>query len=135
MDVDLCWSAGVRRNVGEGRIDAGPHRLPSSEANLTVLSPVSAGIVRVTLPVVRDHAVRITGEFHPSLLAAHPELLDLFNQGNQANGEQCVASASAAVAFAGHLLEPDAARSPSASRTSTCPRTSAPSSTRSWAGT
>ncbi|NUT50629.1 MAG: hemin transporter [Saccharothrix sp.] len=73
-----------------------------------MLSTASAEVVRATLPVVRDHAVRITGEFYPSMFAAHPELLDLFNQGNQASGQQRVALASAVVAFAGHLLDPDA---------------------------
>jgi nitric oxide dioxygenase len=72
-----------------------------------VLSTASAQVVRATLPVVRDHAVQITGEFYPSVFAAHPELLDLFNQGNQASGQQRVALASAVVAFAGHLLDPD----------------------------
>ncbi|WP_433272486.1 globin domain-containing protein [Actinosynnema sp. CS-041913] len=74
-----------------------------------MLSPVSAEVVRATLPVVRDHAVEITGVFYPSMFAAHPDLLDLFNQGNQASGQQRVALASAVVAYAGHLLDPAAA--------------------------
>ncbi|CAL9435324.1 Flavohemoprotein [Actinosynnema sp. ALI-1.44] len=73
-----------------------------------MLSAVSSDIVRATLPVVRDHAVEITSAFYPSMFAAHPELLDLFNQGNQADGRQRVALASAVVAFAEHLLDPDA---------------------------
>ncbi|MFD7659364.1 globin domain-containing protein [Actinosynnema sp. NPDC059797] len=73
-----------------------------------MLSAASAEVVRATLPVVRDHAVEITGEFYPAMFAAHPELLDLFNQGNQAGGQQRVALASAVVAFAGHLLDADA---------------------------
>lgn len=72
-----------------------------------MLSASSAEVVRATLPVVREHAVRITGEFYPSLFAAHPELLDVFNQGNQADGRQRVALASAVVAFAEHLLGGD----------------------------
>jgi nitric oxide dioxygenase len=74
-----------------------------------VLSAASTEVVRATLPVVRDHAVEITGVFYPSMFAAHPELLDLFNQGNQADGRQRVALAAAVVAFAEHLLDPDAA--------------------------
>lgn len=73
-----------------------------------MLSDPSATIVRATLPVVRDHAAEITGEFYSSMFAAHPELLDLFNQGNQANGQQRIALASAVIAFAEHLLDPDA---------------------------
>ncbi|MER5267156.1 globin domain-containing protein [Actinosynnema sp. NPDC002837] len=73
-----------------------------------MLSAASAEVVRATLPAVREHAVQITGVFYPSMFAAHPELLDLFNQGNQANGQQRVALASAVVAFAEHLLDPAA---------------------------
>ncbi|WIY00754.1 globin domain-containing protein [Amycolatopsis mongoliensis] len=73
-----------------------------------MLSPASAAVVRATLPVVRAHAVEITGEFYSSMFAAHPDLLDLFNQGNQADGRQQLALASAVVGFAGHLLDEDA---------------------------
>ncbi|RKT55276.1 globin domain-containing protein [Saccharothrix australiensis] len=74
-----------------------------------MLSTASAEVVRATLPVVRDHAVEITGVFYRSLFAAHPELLDLFNQGNQAGGRQRVALASAVLAYADHLLDPGGA--------------------------
>ncbi|GGU16689.1 globin domain-containing protein [Lentzea flava] len=70
-----------------------------------MLSAASAAVVRATLPVVRDHAAEITAEFYPSMFAAHPELLNLFNQGNQANGRQRIALAPAVVAFAEHLLD------------------------------
>ncbi|ROP35093.1 globin domain-containing protein [Saccharothrix texasensis] len=70
-----------------------------------MLSAAFAEVVHATLPVVRDHAVEITDVFHPSMFAAHPELLDLFNQSNQAGGQQHVALASAVVAFAEHLLD------------------------------
>ncbi|WP_340681427.1 globin domain-containing protein [Amycolatopsis coloradensis] len=72
-----------------------------------MLSPASAAVVRVTLPVVRAHAVEITGEFYSSMFAAHPELLDLFNQGNQADGRQKLALASAVAGFAEYLLAKD----------------------------
>lgn len=70
-----------------------------------MLSAASAAVVRATLPVVRDHAAEITAEFYPSMFAAHPELLNLFNQGNQASGKQQVALAAAVVAYAQHLLD------------------------------
>jgi nitric oxide dioxygenase len=70
-----------------------------------VLSAASAAVVRATLPVVRDHATEITAEFYPSLFAAHPELRNLFNQGNQASGRQQVALAAAVIAYAQHLLD------------------------------
>ncbi|MDX3659573.1 globin domain-containing protein [Streptomyces sp. ID05-26A] len=72
---------------------------------LPVLSAASAAVVRATLPVVRDHAAEITAEFYPSMFAAHPELLNLFNHGNQASGKQQIALAAAVVAYAQHLLD------------------------------
>ncbi|MDX8141460.1 globin domain-containing protein [Lentzea sp. NBC_00516] len=70
-----------------------------------MLSAASAAVVRATLPVVRDHAAEITAEFYPSMFAAHPELLNLFNRGNQASGKQQIALAAAVVAYAQHLLD------------------------------
>lgn len=72
------------------------------------LSPESEAVVKATAAVVADHAVEITSRFYPSMFEAHPELLDLFNMGNQANGEQRQALASAVVAYATQLVDPDA---------------------------
>ncbi|PPK68330.1 globin domain-containing protein [Actinokineospora auranticolor] len=74
------------------------------------LSDVSREVVRATLPVVAEHATEITGVFYASMFAAHPELLDLFNQGNQANGRQRAALAAAVVAYGGHLTGTGPAR-------------------------
>ena len=71
-----------------------------------MLSSQSEAIVRATAPVVAEHAVQITSRFYPSMFGAHPELLNLFNMGNQANGDQRRALASAVVAYATHLLDP-----------------------------
>ncbi|WP_018680435.1 globin domain-containing protein [Actinokineospora enzanensis] len=73
------------------------------------LSTGSHDIVRATLPVVRAHATEITGVFYAAMFDAHPELLDLFNQGNQATGAQRGALAAAVVAYADRLTDPDAA--------------------------
>ena len=48
----------------------------------------SLGVVQATAPVVAAHADEITAHFYPRMFAAHPELLRVFNQGNQATGEQ-----------------------------------------------
>ncbi|EIV96594.1 globin domain-containing protein [Frankia sp. QA3] len=69
-----------------------------------MLSERSAAVVGATAGVVAEHAVEITAAFYPRMFAAHPELLHLFNQGNQATGEQRQALAAAVVAYAGHLL-------------------------------
>ncbi len=69
-----------------------------------MLSADSERVIRATLPVVRDHAPAITSRFYTDMFAAHPELLNLFNLGNQASGEQQRALAAAVVAFAEHLV-------------------------------
>ncbi|MEV4478350.1 globin domain-containing protein [Micromonospora coxensis] len=68
-----------------------------------MLSESSAAVVTATLPVVRAHGEEITGRFYPRMFAAHPELLNLFNRGNQATGQQKSALAAAVVAYAEHL--------------------------------
>ncbi len=73
-----------------------------------LLSPESEAVVKATAAVVAEHAVEITSRFYPSMFEAHPELLNLFNKGNQANGEQRQALASAVVAYAIQLVDPDA---------------------------
>jgi nitric oxide dioxygenase len=71
-----------------------------------VLSEQSVPVVRATLPVVGAAIDDITRLFYRKLFDAHPELLtDLFNRGNQANGEQQRALAGSIAAFAGLLLE------------------------------
>ncbi|TDC02830.1 globin domain-containing protein, partial [Actinomadura bangladeshensis] len=72
-----------------------------------MLSSDHADIVRATLPAVGANGVEITGRFYSAMFAAHPELRHLFNQGNQANGEQRRALAGSVAAFAGHLVNPD----------------------------
>ena len=69
-----------------------------------MLSTGSADVVRATLPAVREHGTAISAAFYESMFSAHPELLNLFNRGNQANGEQRRALAGSVVAYAEHLL-------------------------------
>lgn len=72
------------------------------------LSPESDAIVRATAGVVAENAENITKVFYPSMFAAHPELLRVFNRANQAVGEQPKALAASVVAFAVQLIDPDA---------------------------
>ena len=72
-----------------------------------MLSSDHADIVRATLPAVGANGVEITGRFYSALFEAHPELRHVFNQGNQANGEQRQALAGSVAAFASHLVSPD----------------------------
>ncbi|MBB1245772.1 hemin transporter [Streptomyces durbertensis] len=75
-----------------------------------MLSERSAPVIRATLPAVGAAIGEITQLFYAKLFDDRPELLrDLFNRGNQANGEQKRALAGSIAAFAGMLLEhPDA---------------------------
>lgn len=68
-----------------------------------MLSKSSAAVVTATLPAVQAHGEAITSRFYQRMFAAHPELLDLFNRGNQATGRQQAALAAAVVAYAEHL--------------------------------
>ena len=58
--------------------------------------------------MVTEHAEQITTRFYPRMFAEHPELLRVFNKGNQATGEQSRALAGSVVAYAVQLIDPDA---------------------------
>ncbi|MDT5068848.1 MAG: nitric oxide dioxygenase [Mycobacterium sp.] len=76
-----------------------------------MLSAHSKEVVRATLPVVGAAIGEITVLFYRKLFAAHPELeRDLFNRGNQKQGEQQKALAGAIAGFATLQLDPDPAR-------------------------
>ncbi|MET9107176.1 globin domain-containing protein [Streptomyces zhihengii] len=71
-----------------------------------MLSEQSVPVVRATLPAVGAAIGEIADLFYAKLFADRPELLrDLFNRGNQANGQQRQALAGSIAAFAGMLLE------------------------------
>ena len=73
-----------------------------------MLSPASTEVVRATLPVIGAAIGEITPIFYRRLFAAHPELeRDLFNRGNQAQGNQQRALAGAVAAYASLLVAED----------------------------
>ncbi len=74
----------------------------------SLLSSASEAVIRETAAVVAEHAELITARFYPAMFAAHPELLDTFNMGNQATGEQSKALAASVVAYAVQLIDPAA---------------------------
>jgi nitric oxide dioxygenase len=73
-----------------------------------LLSEPSRAVVQATASVVAEHSEQITSVFYPRMFAEHPELLRVFNQGNQATGEQSRALAASVVAYAIQLLDPSA---------------------------
>jgi len=72
------------------------------------LSPDHEAIVKETADVVAGIADDATVIFYRDMFEAHPELLNVFNEANQAIGEQPKALAASVVAFAVHLIDPDA---------------------------
>ncbi|WP_214413662.1 globin domain-containing protein [Sphaerisporangium fuscum] len=76
-----------------------------------MLSPESAATVRATLAVIGANIDDITARFYSMMFTDNPELLrDLFNRGNQANGEQRRALAGSIAAFAATLVQTPQAR-------------------------
>ena len=98
------WHAGPRPN-SERRTTVSSL---ADASNPSLLSPENLSVVRATAPVVAAHADQITAHFYPRMFAAHPELLRVFNQGNQATGEQSKALAGSVVAYAVQLIDPEA---------------------------
>src|SRR3954451_14160984 len=82
--------------------------LPTQTDASSLLSLSSYAVVSATAPVVAAHADEITAHFYHRMFAAHPELLRVFNQGNQATGEQSKALAGSVVAYAVQLIDPEA---------------------------
>lgn len=73
-----------------------------------LLSEKSRPVVEATAGVVAENATTITTQFYGDMFAAHPELRSVFNMANQAVGEQPKALAASVVAYAVHLIDPDA---------------------------
>ena len=51
-----------------------------------MLSATAKPYIDASVPVLREHGLAITTVFYKNMLTAHPELNNLFNLGNQANG-------------------------------------------------
>lgn len=76
-----------------------------------MLSATSTELIRATLPAVGAAIDEITTLFYRNLFTAEPDLeRNLFNRGNQKQGEQQRALAGAIAAFAALQLEPDQVR-------------------------
>lgn len=73
-----------------------------------MLSASARPYIQASVPVLREHGVSITRTFYAGLFEAHPELKNLFNMGNQANGAQQGALAAAVFAYAANIDNPAA---------------------------
>lgn len=68
-----------------------------------MLSQQTIDIVKSTAPILEVHGVAITTTFYKNMFEAHPELLNIFNHANQAQGRQQTALANTVYAAAVHI--------------------------------
>lgn len=73
-----------------------------------MISEAARPYIDASVPVLREHGVAITKAFYRNLFNSHPELTNLFNMGNQANGAQQQSLASAVFAYAANIGNPGA---------------------------
>lgn len=73
-----------------------------------MLSDFAKPYIQASLPALRKHGLTITSTFYRNMFGEHPELRNLFNMGNQAQGVQQQSLASAVFAYAANFENPDA---------------------------
>ncbi|KAF3402091.1 Flavohemoprotein [Penicillium rolfsii] len=67
------------------------------------LTPSQLQLIKATVPVLVEHGQTISTVFYKNMLAAHPELNNVFNVPNQRNGHQPRALAGALFAYAANI--------------------------------
>jgi len=68
-----------------------------------MLSVAAKPYIEASVPVLRQHGLAITTLFYKNMFESHPELMNLFNMGNQANGTQQQSLAAAVFAYAANI--------------------------------
>jgi len=68
-----------------------------------MVSAASRPYIDASVPVLREHGVTITRTFYRNMFEEHPDLTNLFNMGNQANGAQQQSLAAAVFAYAANI--------------------------------
>lgn len=68
-----------------------------------MLTPEQKAIIKQTVPVLEQHGTTITEVFYHNMLSEHPELLNIFNKTNQAQGRQKTALAMTVLAAAKNI--------------------------------
>lgn len=63
-------------------------------------------LIKATIPVLQSSGTVLTGHFYNRMFTHNPELKEIFNMGNQANGRQKEALAGAVLAYAQHIDNP-----------------------------
>lgn len=52
------------------------------------MNPRQKELIKATVPVLQSAGAILTEHFYKRMLGQHPELKEVFNMGNQANGKQ-----------------------------------------------
>ena len=73
-----------------------------------MISEQSRPYIDASVAVLREHGVTVSTTFYRNLFQQYPELSNLFNMGNQANGAQQQSLAAAVFAYAAHIGQPQA---------------------------
>ncbi|MGY8525422.1 globin domain-containing protein [Paracidovorax citrulli] len=73
-----------------------------------MLSEASKPLIDASVPVLKEHGLAITQLFYRNMFEDRPELTNLFNMGNQANGSQQQSLAAAVFAYAANHRNADA---------------------------
>ncbi|PBJ10156.1 NO-inducible flavohemoprotein [Flavobacterium sp. ACN6] len=64
-------------------------------------------LIKATIPILRSSGEDLTNYFYARMFTHHPELRNMFNMGNQANGRQKSALANAVLAYAENIDNPE----------------------------
>ena len=72
-----------------------------------MLSDSSKPYIEASVPVLREHGLTISTVFYRNLFLEYPDLKNLFNMGNQAQGIQQKSLAAAVFAYAANISNPE----------------------------
>lgn len=70
------------------------------------MNPHQKELIKATIPILRASGEDLTKYFYNRMFTNHPELRNIFNMGNQANGRQKSALANAVLAYAENIDNP-----------------------------
>jgi nitric oxide dioxygenase len=70
------------------------------------MNPHQKELIKATIPILRSSGEDLTTYFYSRMFQHHPDLKNIFNMGNQANGRQKSALANAVLAYAENIDDP-----------------------------
>jgi nitric oxide dioxygenase len=70
------------------------------------MNPHQKELIKATIPILKSSGEDLTNYFYARMFKHHPELRNMFNMGNQANGRQKSALANAVLAYAENIEDP-----------------------------